>query len=607
MQYKILSRLGAVALLLGLGGLASAQVPDARVSLRAEGRALSEIVQYLREQSGANLVLMSGGDNEVSLDLTDVPWRGALDLACELAGCVVEERTAGVLVVTEKIPVTFIFQDADIREVINTIGQISGANIVTAPEVAGMLSIRLTDVPWRDALDVSVKTLGYTVVEEDRGILRVVDPLSLQAQMETHAYRLRFLRPISPFAPKMQSEFVEGKVLPATGDMAKDFPLIGALRKALSPGGELDYIRAQNTIIVRDTAQVHASIHDVIRGLDVEPAQVFVDVKFVSTSNEDIWSLGVDYGDLGPTITASGGSIPISFPFDLGSGGWDDWIIASPNGKGPYVDPARNGGGTVIPDTVFGAMSFTGIAATLRMLQRDTRSEVIQAPKLLVLDGTTGTIFVGETVRYAEASSTQGQAGGLELSLTEAEGSPVETGFQLMISPHVIPGTNKLIMDIIPKETSLVGEGDPSVAPPGFDVFTIGASGLEGTIALPRQRSSTIVTTMVLESGQAVMIGGLNTDSVLEVHSEVPYLADIPFLGKLFQHDEESVNKRTLLVFITPTIVRSSTETRILLERELDQRREEYSERMREILFGSEVIGSAMDSFGGERVAVSGD
>ena len=67
-------------------------------------------------------------------------------------------------------------------------------------------------------------------------------------------------------------------------------------------------------------------------------------------------------------------------------------------------------------------------------------------------------------------------------------------------------------MLLIPKETSLTGTGDPSVAPPGFDVFTVGASGLEGSIALPRERASTIVTSALLDSGQTAVVGGLTTE-----------------------------------------------------------------------------------------------
>jgi type IV pilus assembly protein PilQ len=573
---------------------AQGQISDARVSLRVEGRELSEVVQYLREQSGHNIVVVEGGDTQVSLDLTDVPWREALDLAAELAGCVVEERTAGVLAVILPPRVDFAFDNAELRQVIDTIGKLSGANIVVAPEVAGTLSLRLTDVPWRDALDVAVKTLGYTVVVERRGILRVVDPLSLQAQMETKSYQLRYVRPPSKYVPIIESEFigVTEKVQQQGGSgqaaLEKVFPLLAALRKGLTQGGQMDYIRAQNVLIIRDTSQAHAEIQTILEKLDIEPAQVFFDVKFVSTSNEDLFNLGVDYGEFGPQVTLGGGQIPITLPFNLGAGGFEDVIIANPNGIGPFADPDLNVGNTQVPDTIFGALSFTGWQGTLRMLQRDTTTEVVQAPKLIALDGREATIFVGETIRYAQAKSEQGQAGGLQLSVEEASSSPVETGFQLLVLPNVIPGTSKVQLDIIPKETSLPGTGDGTVAPPGFDVYTVGASGLEGTIALPRERSSTIVTSMLLESGQTAVIGGLTTEFDQETISQVPGLHKIPLLGWLFEHEDRSRSKNSLLVFVTPTVVRSASETQNVLDRELEQRHGAYGERLRQILHGDD-------------------
>ncbi len=563
--------------------------PDARVSLNVEGRELSEVVSFLRDRSGANIVVLQGGDAEVSLELADVSWRDALELAAELAGCVVEERTAGVLVLDRPPRVTFAFTNAEVTEVIDAIAKISGANIVVAPEVAGLLSLRLTDVPWRDALMVAVKTLGYTIVEEDRGILRVVDPVSLQAQLETRSYQFRYIRPRNIYAPIIQSEFVIGQATPSSGDLALDFPVINALRKALSPGGDLDYVGQQNMIIVRDTAQVHAEIKTMLERLDVEPAQVFIDVKFVTTTNDDLLNLGVDYGDNGPQVGFSGSQIPITFPFNLGSGGFEDELIANvdPNDglqSGPFV--SGNQSDTLIPSTIFGALDFTQVFATFRAFQRDTNTEVVQAPKLTTLDGEEATIFVGETIRYAEARSEQGQAGGLQLTVQEAGGSPVEIGFQLLVIPHVIPGTDKMTMEVIPKETSLSGTGDSALAPSGFDIFTVGSGGSAGSIALPRVRSSTIVTSMLVKSGQTVVVGGLTTDVVFEQESRIPFLGAIPILGQLFKHREKNSERRTLLVFITPIVVRTNQDMEMILQRELDGRRDDYSEELQRLITG---------------------
>ncbi|MDH4178812.1 MAG: type II and III secretion system protein, partial [Thermoleophilia bacterium] len=116
------------------------------------------------------------------------------------------------------------------------------------------------------------------------------------------------------------------------------------------------------------------------------------------------------------------------------------------------------------------------------------------------------------------------------------------------------------------------GTGSSALAPAGFDVFTIGASGLSGSIALPRTRSSTIVTTMLMESGQTAVIGGLTTDSDVKTVSRVPYISAIPIVGELFKYRKKDRQRRSLLVFVTPSLLRSSADTERLLQNELQRR-----------------------------------
>ena len=577
MKLKILSMAVAFAT---VASSAYGQVPslDARVSLSVVEQELSQVVQYLRDRSGANIVILEGGKNLVQdLQVTDLHWRDALEYATRMADCVVEEDRSGVLKISKPPRVGFDMRDQDINEIITAIAKASGANIIVSPEVQGTVRGKIENVPWRDALEEIVKTRNYVVVEDRRGILRVVDPLSLEQQQVTRSYQLRYLRPTSLRRPTIKTLFhVEPLATAKTGgsNSKSEFTIVAALEKALSPSGELDYFAEQNVIIVRDTVQVHEAIQEILRRLDVEPAQVFVDIKFVSTTNTDFLNLGVDYGDSGPRVSITGGQIPIELPFNLGSGGFEDSIIANDSGEGPFANEDLNFGNTVLPDTVFGALSFLGFQATLNMLQRDSTTEVIQAPKLVTMDGSEATIFVGETVRYAEAKSEQGQAGGLQLTVAEAEGSPVEVGFQLLIRPNVVPGTKKIRMEVIPKETSLSGtSASSSLAPAGFDIFTVGAVGAEGTIALPRTRSSTLLTQLMVESGQTAAIGGLTTDNDTSVKSRVPYLSRIPIVGELFKHRAETRDRRSLVIFITPTLVHSSEDTEFLLQQELARRK----------------------------------
>ena len=157
----------------------------------AREQELSQIVQMLRDRSGANIVILAGAENVVrDLQVSDVHWRDALEYASEMAQCVVEEDSSGVLKVTQPPRVNFDFPDADITEIITTIGKVAGANIIISPDVQGTLTVRLNNVPWRDALEEVAKTRGYVVVQERRDILRVVDPASL-AESALENMRLR--------------------------------------------------------------------------------------------------------------------------------------------------------------------------------------------------------------------------------------------------------------------------------------------------------------------------------------------------------------------------------------------------------------------------------
>jgi type IV pilus assembly protein PilQ len=565
-----------------------AQVPslDARVSLNVVEQDLSQVVQYLRDRSGANIVIIEGGDHKVrDLQISDVHWRDALDYAATLADCVVEEDKSSVLRISSPPRVGFEMEDDEITTIISAIAKASGANILVSPEVSGTVRGRIDGVPWRAALEEICKLRGYVVVEDQRSVLRVVDPRSLEQQQVARIYNLRYLRPTGTRVAKIKTLFHEGGPKPPKGTPADRFTLLDSLRKALSPSGELDYMAEHNALVVRDSTQVHDAIQEMLRQVDIEPAQIFIDVKFVSTTNTDFLSLGIDYGDSGPQVSISGSQIPIDLPFQLGSGGFEDDIIANDSGDGPYGAESLNNSNVLIPSTIFGALSFTNVSATLNMLQRDTNAEVIQAPKIVTMDGNEATIFVGETVRYAEAKSEQGQAGGLQLTVKEAAGSPIEVGFQLLVRPSVIPGTNKVLMEVIPKETSLSGSSSgSSLAPAGFDIFTVGSAGVAGTIALPRTRSSTMFTTMLVESGQTAVIGGLTTDIDSQIDSRVPYLSRIPILGELFKHKSQTRDRRSLMIFIQPRLVHSGEDTEFLLQQELSKRRQRLADQIEELV-----------------------
>ena len=85
---------------------------------------------------------------------------------------------------------------------------------------------------------------------------------------------------------------------------------------------------------------------------------------------------------------------------------------------------------------------------------------------------------------------------------------------------------------------------------------------------------------MLLQSGQTAVIGGLTTDSEVETVSRVPFISRIPVVGELFKHRIKDRSRRSLIVFVTPTIVHSSAEQEMIVQRELARRRERLREQV---------------------------
>ncbi|MCB9833248.1 MAG: hypothetical protein H6807_12320 [Planctomycetes bacterium] len=548
-------------------------VNDTRVTLSVNERPLVDVVKYIREKSRINIILGADVDVEtkVTIELDNVPWREALQLVADRSECVILKKADNLYVLEQPVRITWKFQKSPIESVIEAIAKISGASIVAAPEVQGNVHLTLSNVPWRTALDTVAKSLGFVVVEEDFGILQVVHPSKLKEQLVTRSYQLRYVRPDIAYRPLIKTEYAVGQPKAPSENPDEEFSVLKALRSALSETGKLEYVSKHNVIVVKDIAPVHESVKRMLAELDREPAQVFVDVKFVTTTNTDALRYGVDIGDDGLAASINGSSVPSRLPFGVGNQGW---------GVLPGATDAQ-GGSSGVPGltdaelktaTTFGKLDFTRMSLTLRLLKQDQQTRIVQAPKLVALDNQEATIFVGRTVRFAQTEAVEGQGGGLTFSIREADNSPVQTGFQLFMVPHVIPGTNKIRLDVIPEAETLVGRGTDPNTPPGFDRFTSGTGANEVSIDLPQLASQTLITSMMLESGQTAVIGGLITESQTEKVNKVPLLGDIPILGFFFRHEETSVTRESLIIFITPRIIRDADTVEALIRAENDRR-----------------------------------
>jgi type IV pilus assembly protein PilQ len=530
--------------------MAQLDIGDGKVSFDVRGRTLTEVVERIRDKTKVNIILSKeAGEATVTLKVTDLYWLTALEEVAEKAECILERVSPVLIKVYKPERVTFSFENEDIKKIVSVIATYSGANIVVSPAVKGTLTVNLKNIPWRDALEQIVKTLGYAVVEEDRDILRIVPREDLKQQLETRVVRLRYIRPPSPYRAYLNTEYaISPRQKAGTTDVRsieKEFPILDALKEAVvTEGGTVRYDAVSNSIVARGTKPALDNLLSLVQQVDIEPASVFFDVKLITTQNQEMLDVGVDPGEDGWTVALTLSSTPTRLPFGV----WEELDEAA---AAPPLDPTISPPGP----TTFGTLDFSGVSMALRLFAEDRQSQIVQAPKLVALDNQEATIFVGETVRYAQTTASSNQSGGLTFSIAEAPNSPVQQGFQLLVIPHVIPNTDKVMMTIIPEAEQLVGT---STELPGFDEFSSGEGINEVSILLPRVAASTIVTHMIVRSGETAVLGGLLQRSEVEVERGIPGLKAIPIIKWLFTVKEKQSSLQNLVVFMTPRVIFNS-------------------------------------------------
>jgi type IV pilus assembly protein PilQ len=539
---------------------------------------ISEVIAELKRQVRINIVLNPKNitpQDRITIDIKEVPFRTALETILELAGLVIEQETPELIRIGKPPRVSIDLSDAPLKEVINIIAKLSGANIIVSPEVKGTVTVTVRDVPWNEVLEGVVKTLGFRTVRERYGIIRVVDLKELRFQMETRIFKLKYIMPPSTYKAKIETPYSVGKaeaIPDRPSEKLKEFTLLKILSAVLTRDaqgriiGSMEYDMDTNSLVITDTKPVLDQIGAIISKLDVEPEQILIDVKYISTTNEDILKLGVNY-----SFGEEGGIGMITGPVEPVVRG------VTPGETKPIKYTALPFGlGHEIPVTDQYFLTEYDMRATLRLFKKDRYTRLIQSPTVAALNNTEATIFVGESVPYAEQKITAGAAAGaIQTTLSEGARSPVKVGFQLLIIPHIIPKTNKVILTIIPQNEFLSGTS-PEATVPGFEHFEVAGQ----VIDLPRIARTTLITRLMLESGHTAVLGGLIVNRGTYEDRKIPLLGDIPVFGYLFKIREDRDTREHLLIFVTPRIVRGVQPTVKNIERFLKRRLETQQKEM---------------------------
>ena len=412
------------------------------------------------------------------------------------------------------------FKDADIGSVLRVLSMKSNVNIVTGPEVKGLVTVRLDNVPWEKALGVILRTYNY-VFERDGNIIRVTT------------------------REEMKLEPVETKTFILNYSKAKEIQ--ASVTDMLSERGKIKSSERTNMLVVTDVPTNLYRIGEVIKKLDQATSQAFIDSKIVNTDLSNVENLGIDWNVVGGL---TGAARPTTFPFTSADGGTPMSLrqffpmvgaAAAANAKDPRAFPTiAPGVGTTAPSFSYGTLDFTNFSAVLNLLQTRSDTKVVSNPRVVVLNNQKATIQVGSDYPIPNFERNE-TTGSMEVSGYNYR----KLGIVLNVTPH-INSAEEILVDLTPE----ISSAGPLIT------FIPGTGGLSA----PSFNITKATTQVLIQSGQTIAIGGLMSDNYGSKEDKVPYLGDIPLVGKLFRSKRQQAadnSKNETLFFVTVTTVDS--------------------------------------------------
>ncbi|WP_049340783.1 type IV pilus secretin PilQ [Stutzerimonas stutzeri] len=410
------------------------------------------------------------------------------------------------------------FQDIDVRSVLQLIADFTDLNLVASDTVSGNITLRLQNVPWDQALDLVLKTKGLD--KRQVGNVLLVAPADEIAARERQ--ELESQRQIAELAP-LRREVVQVNYAKAA-DIARLFQSVTNNGGVAEERGSIAVDDRTNNIIAYQTQERLDELRRIVAQLDIPVRQVMIEARIVEANVDYDKSLGVRWGG------------------NLGAG--NKWSAWGKNGN-LDIEDGEDGGQQITwpmntPFVDMGAVGSTSgiglgfvtdnaiLDLQLSAMEKTGNGEVVSQPKVVTADKETAKILKGSEVPYQEASSS----GATSTSFKEA-------ALSLEVTPQITPD-NRIIMEV--KVTK--DEPDFSQA---------------ATTGVPAIRKNEVNAKVLVTDGETIVIGGVFSNTQSKSVDKVPFLGDLPYLGRLFRRDLVQDRKSELLVFITPRIMNNQS------------------------------------------------
>lgn len=451
-----------------------------------------------------------------------------------------EEKKAKFAYTGEKLSLNF--QNIEVRSVLQLIADVTELNLVASDTVKGNITLRLDNVPWDQALDLVLKTKGLDkrqvgnvlmvapaaeIAERERQELETKKQLEELAPLRTEYIRVRYAnaRELFDLFLPQYGEGGGGGGAASGGRSAQDRNATGSI---LSERGNAIVDERTNSIILTDTEEKIAEFRKVVDQVDIPIRQVMIEARIVIANTDFRKELGAAlFGGVTPS-DRHGNNILTGDYLTADDVEFNDAGQIATYETSNFYDLAATGqtasnfAWNIIRDNMW-------LGLELSALEDSGYAEIVSQPKVITGDKQQASIESGTEIPYRDAASTGGAAGGGGVA---ASISFKKALLKLDVTPQITPD-DKIIMDLIINQDS---PGEDTAAGPTIDL-------------------TRLETQVLVPDGQTVVLGGIFQNNVLTSQSKVPFLGDIPVIGRLFRKDVNSEDKRELLIFITPRIM----------------------------------------------------
>jgi type IV pilus assembly protein PilQ len=424
--------------------------------------------------------------------------------------------------------ITVQWDNAGLEDVIAGFAAFSGRTIILGKGIQGNVTAEIKNQPWDLALYAVLESQGLAVQTLPGGILNVVSKVELARADSTVPITTRLVRI----------------------NYARAGSLVPSVQSILTKRGAAVADSTSNSLVITEVSSRIDEVVEFVKGLDLRTPQVSIQAKIIFVDRTDVEELGVKY-DLGTTNQFFNRLIQrpdprTAQPIDTDLDGVPDALVPTENFDqnenivalgGNALSALGNANQQVINpalELIFStAIGNFDLTTFVQALQRVELADIQAEPTITTLDNRSAQILVGDRVpiRVIDVSSAGGAAA--NQNVPRATVSFEQTGINLRVTPHVT--ANRQILMEVHAERS-------NVRPASVDIgFTFQTQQADNQL--------------LVNDGETAVIGGLTVTEVTVTKSGIPFLVDLPILGKLFGFTSQTENRRGLLILITPHII----------------------------------------------------